>query len=78
MLARVQLSAFSTTFIPPVDTRILQVSTDALPDQQSGQRSFPVKVSIDKAPLARLDVNTQIKAVFPARLPRGMTKAYTM
>jgi HlyD family secretion protein len=66
MAARVQLSAFSTKFIPPVDGKILQVSADALADQQSGQRYFPVKVSIDKATLARLNVNIQIKAGMPA------------
>ncbi len=68
MPAKVQLSAFSTKYIPPVDAKVTQVAADALADQQSGARYFQVRVAIDRSNLDRLSVPLTIKAGMPAEV----------
>jgi HlyD family secretion protein len=68
MPAKVQLSAFSTKYLPPVDATVMQVAADALADQQTSTRYFPVRVAIDRAALARLDTPAQIKPGMPAEV----------
>ncbi|MEH6676868.1 HlyD family type I secretion periplasmic adaptor subunit [Phenylobacterium sp.] len=65
--ARVEISAFASRKIPPMDAVVTSLSADRLVDQQTGVAYFLAELRIDPAALAKLPRNVELAPGMPAQ-----------
>ncbi|MGM0586686.1 MAG: HlyD family type I secretion periplasmic adaptor subunit [Pseudomonadota bacterium] len=53
--ATLRFSAFSSRTTPEIDGHVVNVSADALTDEKTGQRYYPVELEIDPGEMAKLE-----------------------
>jgi len=63
----VEISAFASRKIPPMDATVTSLSADRLVDQQTGVAYFLAELRIDPAALAKLPRNVELAPGMPAQ-----------
>lgn len=67
LLARVQLSAYKTRNVPPIEGEVITVSADRFEDERTQEAYFTARVVVDEAQLAKLK-NVELSPGMPAEV----------